>query len=136
MKIKIYYTFRPVPKSNRKIAKRIKIDTPITQIHNRGLSWLVYGHRQSQTSLSVCHYIIMLLRIKTSHYKFCFFKPFLMYIIYCLHYVASKNIRITSMIERNCRNIILTNVVYWINYTYCCISVDIFAARKIIWIVH
>ena len=40
MKNKNYLINRRVPKSNRKISDRDKIDTPNTQIHDRSLSWL------------------------------------------------------------------------------------------------
>ena len=38
MKKKTYHTVGTVPKSNRKIVKRGKIDTPNTLKHNRSLS--------------------------------------------------------------------------------------------------
>jgi hypothetical protein len=38
MKTIKYYTVRTVPKSNRKIAERGKIDTPNTQIYDGSLS--------------------------------------------------------------------------------------------------
>ena len=42
-KKKKYYTVGTVPKSNRKIVKRDKIDIPITQIHDHPLLWLGTG---------------------------------------------------------------------------------------------
>ena len=38
MKIKKYHTVGTIPKSNRKIRERDKIDTPSTQIHNHSHS--------------------------------------------------------------------------------------------------
>ena len=43
MKIKTCHTVETVPKSNIKIVKRCKIDTPNLQIHDRSLSWLGTG---------------------------------------------------------------------------------------------
>ena len=40
MKTQKYYNVRTVPKSNRKIAERGKIDTPNTQIYDSSLSML------------------------------------------------------------------------------------------------
>ena len=40
---KKYPTIRTVPKSNRKIRNRCKIDTPNTHIHDCSLSWLGTG---------------------------------------------------------------------------------------------
>jgi hypothetical protein len=57
----------------------------------------------------ICLFAITLsyfLELRQSDYLFCFFKPYCM--LYFLHYVGSKNIHITSMIERNYRNIIIT----------------------------
>ena len=42
-KNKKYDTFGTIPKSNIKIAKRGKIDSLTTQIHDRSLSWLGTG---------------------------------------------------------------------------------------------
>ena len=43
MKTKKYHTVRTVPKSNRKIAERGKIDTPNTQIYDGSLFMLGTG---------------------------------------------------------------------------------------------
>jgi hypothetical protein len=43
MKRKKYHTVETVPKSNRKIVKRGKINNPNTHIHDRSLSWLSTG---------------------------------------------------------------------------------------------
>ena len=43
MKDKNYHTFRTVPKSNRKIVEKSKLDTSNTQIHGRSLSCLGTG---------------------------------------------------------------------------------------------
>ena len=43
MKNKKYHTVRTVPKSNRKIAERCKIDTPNTQMHDLTLFLLGTG---------------------------------------------------------------------------------------------
>jgi hypothetical protein len=43
MKNKKYHTVGTIPKSNIKIAERGKIDTTISQIHVRSLSWLGIG---------------------------------------------------------------------------------------------
>jgi len=40
MKNKKYHTVGTVPKSNRKIVERGKIDIPNTQIYDRSFSWL------------------------------------------------------------------------------------------------
>jgi hypothetical protein len=37
---KKYHIVRTVPKSNRKIIERVRIDTPNTQIHDHSLSWI------------------------------------------------------------------------------------------------
>jgi len=38
---KKYHTVGTVPKSNRKIVERCKIETPNTQIHDLSLSWFI-----------------------------------------------------------------------------------------------
>jgi len=43
LKYKKYHTVGSIPKSNRKIVKGGKIDTPNTQIHDRSRSWLGIG---------------------------------------------------------------------------------------------
>jgi len=43
MKDKKYHTYVTVPKSNRKIVERGKLDTPDTKIHDHSLSWLDTG---------------------------------------------------------------------------------------------
>jgi hypothetical protein len=40
MKTKKCHTFGTVPKSNRKIIEKGKMDTPNKQIHDHSLSWL------------------------------------------------------------------------------------------------
>jgi hypothetical protein len=38
-----YHTVGTVPKSNRKVVKRDKFDTPSTEIHDRRPSWVSTG---------------------------------------------------------------------------------------------
>jgi len=57
-KTKKYHTLGIVPKSNRKIVERDKIDTPHTQIHNHSLYWLNTGNliQSGGVKLHLCRY--------------------------------------------------------------------------------